>query len=65
MEIVREKACSRCGGPFRCGPGAGQGLGCWCEDLPPLETLIDAGCLCPTYLGAEIARQHWTPDSST
>ena len=53
MPEIRQKTCSRCGGPFDCCTS-----GCWCEDIT-LDPATRAAfreeftdCLCPTCLKA-------------
>ena len=48
------KRCASCGDDFPCGPETSSAR-CWCEALPPVMPLDDAGCLCERCLRREIA----------
>jgi|SRR5579862_7263734 len=52
----KQKNCSQCGVAFHCG-SEGEGVKCWCDDLPKLFPDTERDCLCPACLRDAIARQ--------
>jgi hypothetical protein len=47
MNVIKEKHCSTCQEPFKCGD-IPEGEACWCNDFPPIFKPFDiADCLCP------------------
>jgi hypothetical protein len=61
---VAAKNCPLCGAVFTCGPQSSN-QHCWCEELPKVGVVGDAGqdCLCPNCLAAAMSANNTTPIS--